>query len=92
MRTRPPYTPCKLYYDSPRRVAEGDYLQSPTGTSYQVTGVRESKTHPTRQHLKCLRWPKDEIPEGATVHPICWYRRKPKTRRLSDLGQRHDPR
>lgn len=88
MRSRLPYTPCKLYYDSPTRVAAGDYLQTPTGTSYQVTGVRESTTHRTRQHLKVLRWPKDEIPEGAAVHPIYWYARPKKaTRRLLELSR-----
>lgn len=70
-----PYTPCSLYYDSPRKVAEGDYIQTPTGTSYFVTAVRPSPTMKHRKNLKCLRWPKDAIPAGAVVHELHWYSR-----------------
>jgi len=75
MRNRSPYTPCKLYYDSPRAVAEGDYLLTPAGSAYWVTGVRRSRVHATRKHLNCLRWPAGEIPAGATVHKLVWYAR-----------------
>lgn len=77
MPTRQPYTECRLYYDAPyRKVDVGDYLLTRAGSGYLVTSMRRDKKNPYRKHLICLRWPGDEIPADATVHPLQWYARK----------------
>lgn len=80
MRTRTPYTECKLYYDGARLVLAGQYLKTPAGSAYWIQGVRHSKTIPGRVHLKCLRWPVAEIPPEATVHPLHWYARPKRSK------------
>lgn len=85
MRSRQPYTPCKLFYDG-RKLEAGDYLKTPAGSAYLVQEVRINRNRPYRQQLKCLRWPVAEIPADATVHPLHWYARtKKKARRLSSI-------
>jgi hypothetical protein len=85
---REPFTPVKLFYDG-RDVQVGDYLRSNGGSVYHIDGVSQSPSRPQRRYLKCTRWPPDQVPEGATVHPIVWYPRKAKRRsRLSDIGRR----
>jgi hypothetical protein len=84
MRTRPHYTEVRLYYEG-RHVDPGDFLQTPTGTTYCIQTVRPSPSKPQRRYLLCLRWPPDKVPDGATVHPLYWYARKRRVRRISDL-------
>ena len=66
-----------LYMDTPRKLAEGDYIQTPTERTYEITSVRQQTRgkHTGRWHLRALVIPADAIPEGATVHPLAWYRR-----------------
>lgn len=73
-----PYTPCKLFYDGGALVEVGHYLRTPAGSAYLVDAVRQNRNRPYRKHLQCLRWPVDEIPPGAVVHPLHWYRRESK--------------
>lgn len=75
---RPPYTPCKLYYDGARDLQTGDYLKTPAGSAYLVQTIRQNRNRPIRKHLGCLRWPAAEIPADARVHPLYWYVRKAK--------------
>lgn len=83
MTRRTPYTECKIYYDAGRRrgVEVGHYLRTPAGSGYFITALRQSKTRPERVHLTCLRWPVDEIPAEAVVHPLHWYAREKKAGR-----------
>jgi len=75
------HTPAKLYIDGLPTLAVGDYIVTGTGkTAYWVTGVRPSPSRPARRYLNVLRFPPAEIPEGATVHTLHWYRR-PKGKR-----------
>jgi hypothetical protein len=76
MMRRQPYTPCKLYYDSPRALEVGQFLKTPAGSAYQVIDIRPSRTRKHRKHLQCVRWPVDEIPANAVVHPLYWYKRE----------------
>lgn len=95
MKTRPPYTPCKLYMDffGGGGLEPGHYLRSNGGSAYLIQTVRpDSKRdelgrplRPHRRHLGCLRWPPDEIPVDATVHDFTWYKRRKRAHRLSDL-------
>lgn len=80
-RTRQPFTPCKLYYDGAKDLEVGDYLRTPAGSAYLVQGVRRNRNRTYRQHLQCVRWPVDEIPAEAMVHPLHWYARKRKSGR-----------
>lgn len=89
MRRKPPYTQCRLYVDNALGFLEGHYITTRGGSAYLITAQRLSKTVRFRKHFTCLRWPIEEIPADAKVHEIQWYRRKPKTRRLSELG--HPP-
>jgi hypothetical protein len=73
-----PYTPCKLFYDGHREVRVGDYLQTPAGSAYRVESVRQNSRRAYRRHLDVLRWPVDEIPKRARIHPLHWYPRKNK--------------
>jgi hypothetical protein len=84
MRTSPPYTPVKLFYDG-RQVEVGDYLRSNGGSLYLIQGVTQSPSRPQRRYLACLRWPPDKVPADATVHPLFWYARKKRARRLAQL-------
>lgn len=82
------YTPCKLYYDSPRPLEVGDFLKTPAGSAYQVQTIRQDRKRALRRHLGCMRWPPAEIPPDATVHPLHWYPRKKKRgRTLASLQQ-----
>jgi hypothetical protein len=72
---RTPYSPCKLYYDGARDLRAGDYLKTPGGSAYLVQALRVNRKRPYRRHLDCLRWPIDEIPVDARVHPLFWYKR-----------------
>jgi hypothetical protein len=53
----------------------GDYLKTPGGSAYLVQALRVNRKRPYRRHLDCLRWPIDEIPVDARVHPLFWYKR-----------------
>lgn len=77
---RLPYTPCKLYYDGARDLKAGDYLRTPAGSAYLVQTIRQNRNRPQRKHLGCLRWPGNEIPDGAKVHPLFWYSRNARPR------------
>lgn len=79
MRSRPPYTPCKLYYDGACNLKVGHYLKTPAGSAYLVQEIRQNKRRAYRKHLQCLRWPVAEIPKRAKVHPLFWYPRTKKT-------------
>jgi len=69
-----PYSECRIFYDAP--IAEGDYILTSSGkTAYFVTAVRASPRIRRRNYLRCLRWPANEIPEGATVRRLHWYKR-----------------
>jgi hypothetical protein len=86
VRTRPAYSPCKIFYDGAVDLQPGHYLVTPGGSGYLVQTTRRNRNKPYRQHLGCLRWPVGEIPKGAKVHPLHWYARKKKTaRRLADV-------
>jgi hypothetical protein len=73
-----PFTPCKLFYDGRATVEVGDYLRTPAGSAYLVQSVRVNRNRSYRKHLECVRWPVNEIPADATVHPLHWYPRKKK--------------
>lgn len=86
MRTREPFTECKLYVDGIPQLKEGDYLRTPGGSAYLVQKIKPSRSRPERRNLSCLRWPIEEIPAAARVFELHWYRRpkrRPKT--LRDL-------
>ena len=69
-----------LYYDSPRELAVGHVLLTPTGRVYQLVELRRQMrgSHVGRWHLKALVL--DSIPAGSITHPIYWYRRKKRSR------------
>lgn len=83
---RQPYTECKLYYDGNARVEEGHYLRMPAGSAYWVQAIRRDRRRPYRVHLRCLRWPVEEIPSDAVVHPLFWYPRS--KRRPASIDRR----
>lgn len=74
-RTRPPYTPCKLYVDGVDGIQVGDYITTAAGSAYLVQTLRVSRTRPERKHMQCLRWPIDLIPDDANCYRLNWYRR-----------------
>lgn len=78
MRSKPAYTECKLYYDGVAAIDVGHFLKTPAGSAYYITHMHQNRNRPFRRHLKCLRWPVNEIPEDAAVHPLYWYPRKKK--------------
>jgi hypothetical protein len=86
--THPTLSPCRLYYDADTTVLDGHYLLTPAGSAYLVTRVRPHRTRPGRFNLQCLRWPKADVPEGATIHPLHWYQRKRKQSRLEPTANR----
>lgn len=71
-----PYTPCKLYYDGLCVLEVGHFLKTPAGSAYQVIEIRQDRKRDYRKHLQCVRWPPEEIPARATVHPLVWYKRE----------------
>lgn len=75
MRTRTPYTECRLYVDGIPSLRVGDYITTPAGSAYLVTELKPSRSRPLRRNLRCLRWPIGEIPADARTHEIRWYRR-----------------
>lgn len=84
---RLPYTECRLYVDGIPQLQVGDYLRTPAGSAYQVTGMTQHRTRPSRRNLRCLRWPADEIPADATVHSLHWYpRTKQRAKTLKDFA------
>lgn len=97
MLARQPYTPAKIFVDFGvyRGAAKrchcnpGCYVVSRgprARAAYLVQSVRESKTVPGRRHLAVLRWPREEVPNGACVHDLHWYPREAKrAQRLRDL-------
>lgn len=86
MRTRQPYTPCKIFYDGAADLKPGEYLRTPAGSAYLVQSTRRNRNKPFRQHLDCLRWPVAEIPADAKVYPLHWYARtKKKAAKLATL-------
>jgi hypothetical protein len=74
--SRQPFTPCRLYVDGIFALDAGHYLRTPAGSAYLVQGIRQNGRRPFRRHLQCVRWPLAEIPEGATVHEMRWYKRE----------------
>lgn len=89
MRSAPAYTPCTLFYDGGFAIAVGDYLRTPGGSAYLVQAVRQNRNRPYRRHLQCLRWPVDDIPSDAIVHPLHWYpRRKRRAHSLAAIEAR----
>jgi hypothetical protein len=70
-----PYSPCKLFIDGRLSIETGDYIKTSGGSAYLVQTIRQNKNRPHRKHLSCLRWPVDEIPAGAKVYPLYWYKR-----------------
>jgi hypothetical protein len=82
MRSRLPYTPCKLYIDGAPTLQAGDYIRTPAGSAYLVQTMRQNRNRPHRRHLGCLRWPAAEIPQDARVHPLYWYPRKARRARV----------
>lgn len=90
MKSRKPYTPVKLYYDG-RVVSPGEFLRTEAGSVYLIQEVKQSPSRPGRRYLHCLRWPGDEIPVDAVVHPLYWYARKKKpARKLSDFSHHQE--
>jgi hypothetical protein len=86
MRRRPAYSPCRLFYDGARGLAPGHFLKTPGGSAYLVQSMRPSKSRPRRMYLDCLRWPIEEIPADAIVHPLHWYKRaRRRARALSSF-------
>jgi hypothetical protein len=86
VKSRQPYTPVKLTYDG-RLVAPGEFLRTKGGSVYLIQSVKPSPSMPGRRYLGCLRWPIEEIPADATVHPLYWYARKKKaSRTLADIS------
>lgn len=81
MKSRAPYTPCRLYYDGCRDLKAGDYLRTPAGSAYLVQTIRQNRRRAYRQHLECLRWPAAEIPADSRVHALHWYPRRAKAGR-----------
>ena len=82
--TKPLGTHCKLHYDSPRGVREGDVVRTEAGSCYRVAGVRrqEQGKHAGRWHLGCVRIAEEDVEEDDTVHPLHWYpRERRKARR-----------
>lgn len=73
---RQPYTPCRLYIDGIFALQVGDFLVTNGGSAYLVQGIRQNSRRPHRRHLQCVRWPREEIPGGATVHELTWYKRR----------------
>jgi hypothetical protein len=88
LRTRAHFTPCKLFYDGWESIAVGDYFRTPAGSAYLIQAVRQNRNRPYRRHMDCVRWPADEIPDGATVHPLHWYPRKRRSVTLRQLEAR----
>lgn len=66
-----------LYMDTSQRLLIGNYIQTPTGRTYEILTVRTQQRgkHEGRQHLRCLVVPAEAIDPDATVTPIRWYRR-----------------
>lgn len=78
MRTKSAYSQCKLYYDGVAQLEVGHYLRTPGDSAYRIQDVRQDRKRAYRRHLTCLRWPVEEIPADATVHPLHWYKRQKK--------------
>lgn len=77
MQTKPPGTACRLSpYVTKAIVAPGHYLVSSGASCYFVTAARLIRDHADRWRLDCLRCLPGDIPDGATVHPLYWNRRK----------------
>ena len=76
--TKPLGTHCKLYYDSPRDVQEGDVVRTSAGSCYRIVGVRRQHRgkHAGRWHLDCVRIGESDVEADDTVHPLHWYSRK----------------
>lgn len=87
MRTRPLYTPCKLYIDGLPGIQPGDGIETEGGSAYLVQKVRPSPSKPHRRYLTCLRWDKGDWLPHQRVFTLTWYKRPPRrARRLSDLA------
>lgn len=71
---REPGTTCKLYYDTPVEVIEGDFIRTRRGSCYRVDrAVRRGH----RWYLDVTRLELDAVAEGeAGVHELVWYRRQ----------------
>lgn len=76
-----------LRYDTAEVVQAGHYLRTTAGTVYLVQVARRSPRIAERWNLTCVRWPAADVPYGANVHPLFWYRRERKRPRLVDNGR-----
>jgi hypothetical protein len=65
----------KITYDGNLPHGEGHVLRATTGRLYLIIDMRRQARgkHAGRLHLRCLVI--DELPSGATVHPLCWHPR-----------------
>jgi hypothetical protein len=65
----------QIGYDTPDPVAPGDVLKTTTGRCYIIIEARQQirGIHAGRWHLQTVVI--DQIPDGALIHPIEWYRR-----------------
>lgn len=71
----------RIFYDGARGLEERDFLRTTTGRLYWIVGLRrqERGKHVGRLHLRCLVMDPDvELGAGARVHPLFWYRRRPR--------------
>lgn len=79
--------PVKMYTDwgtDPNELKPGHFIQSEgprARACYLVQTIRMSKTIPSRIHWTGVRWPREEVPDGATIHWMRWYSRNKKGRR-----------
>ena len=70
-----------LYYDSPRDVAVGDFIRTPSGRTYRVETVRVQQRgiHTGRKHIGALVLDpantEEQPSEDDVVHPLHWYSR-----------------
>jgi hypothetical protein len=88
MRSRAPYTLCRIFYDSAPEEAPpqaGDFILTKAGSAYRVENVKQNRNQPQRRNLQCQRWPADQIPKDARVLPLVWYPRVKRSKRLSQL-------
>jgi len=68
-------SPVGLYMDTQRVLVSGDYIETPTGRTYEIQTVRrqERGKHKGRAHIRAIVVA--SAPDGATVHPLVWYKR-----------------
>jgi hypothetical protein len=77
-----------LYYDAARPIQVDEFLQTPTGRTYRIIGVRiqQRGKNVGRQHLRAVVSDPAEITEGDVVRVIHWYARPASRTRLTRRG------